>query len=127
MRLAAMATRAADDLERPMTAEDIVNSSPVYKAQQRKMRPMAEGCLDYFPDALAAVAHCSYMATQQHHPGEKMRWDRNKSSDHADCVIRHLARRGTVDDDGVRHAAKVAWRALAVLQLELEAAGEKLV
>ena len=64
MRLAAMATRAADDLERPMTAEEIVNSSPVYKAQQRKMRPMAEGCLDYFPDAFAAVAHCSWTATQ---------------------------------------------------------------
>ncbi|KAF1711076.1 hypothetical protein CSC70_03885 [Pseudoxanthomonas kalamensis DSM 18571] len=30
--------------------------------------------------------------------------------------------RGTVDTDGVRHSAKVAWRALALLQKEIEAA-----
>jgi hypothetical protein len=29
---------------------------------------------------------------------------------------------GTVDTDGVRHAAKVAWRALAGLQKEIELA-----
>ncbi len=27
---------------------------------------------------------------------------------------------GTIDDDGIRHTAKVAWRALACLQKELE-------
>jgi len=31
---------------------------------------------------------------------------------------------GTIDDDGIRHSAKVAWRALANLQKELEKAGE---
>jgi hypothetical protein len=29
--------------------------------------------------------------------------------------------RGTLDTDGVRHSTKVAWRALAMLQKELEA------
>jgi hypothetical protein len=31
--------------------------------------------------------------------------------------------RGGLDKDGVRHSAKMAWRALALLQLELEAEG----
>jgi hypothetical protein len=48
---------------------------------------------------------------------------RGKSTDHADCILRHLIDRGTVDTDGIRHSAKVAWRALALLQLELEAEG----
>ena len=88
---------------------------------RRKEYPITTGCLDYFPDAIAEVAHCSWVATQQHHPGQPMHWERNKSSDHADCAGRHLAARGTVDGDGIRHTAKLAWRALALLQLELEA------
>jgi hypothetical protein len=31
--------------------------------------------------------------------------------------------RGKIDTDGQRHSAKLAWRALALLQLELEAEG----
>jgi len=31
--------------------------------------------------------------------------------------------RGTIDIDGMRHSAKLAWRALALLQLELETEG----
>ena len=88
--------------------------------QQRKQMPMARGLLDYFPDALAAVANVSFVGNEQHNPGEPMHWARGKSDDHADCLIRHVAERGTVDDDGLRHTAKVAWRALAMLQLELE-------
>jgi hypothetical protein len=50
-----------------------------------------------------------------------MHWARGKSTDHADCIARHLIERGKVDTDGVRHSAKTAWRALALLQLEIEA------
>jgi hypothetical protein len=81
---------------------------------------MARGLLDYFPLALAEVAHVSYVGNEQHNPGEEMHWARDKSPDHADCIVRHLAERGTLDEDGLRHTAKVAWRALALLQLELE-------
>lgn len=84
--------------------------------------PICTGVLDYFPLALAAVAHASYVATEQHHPGEPMHWQRDKSTDHADCLLRHLVERGTIDSDGVRHSAKAAWRALALLQLEIEQA-----
>ncbi len=87
---------------------------------ERKKCPIGTGVLDYFPDALAAVAEASYAATKQHHPDAVMHWDRNKSTDEADCMIRHYLDRGTWDTDGVRHSAKVAWRALALLQKEIE-------
>ena len=91
----------------------------------RKNVPMARGLLDYFPNALAAVAEVSRVANEQHNPGEEMHWARGKSNDHADCIIRHLVDRGTLDDDNLRHSAKVAWRALALLEEELEAEGAK--
>ena len=90
--------------------------------KDRKERPVASGVLAYFPDAIAEVAHVSYVGNKQHNgPDAPMTWTRNKSTDHADCVARHLIERGTIDDDGLRHSAKVAWRALAMLQIELEA------
>ena len=88
--------------------------------QTRKQTPVARGVLDYFPDAMAAVAHVSFVANEQHNPGEPMHWARGKSTDHADCIVRHLMDRGTIDDDGLRHSAKAAWRALALLQEEIE-------
>lgn len=91
--------------------------------QARKEMPVARGLLGYFPLAACAVAHCSWVGNQQHNAGEPMHWAREKSTDHADCLIRHLMERGKRDSDGVRHAAKVAWRALALLQLEIEADG----
>lgn len=83
---------------------------------------MARGLLDYFPDALAEVSHVSHVGNQQHNPGQSMHWAKEKSTDHADCLIRHLASRGKRDPgDGLRESAKVAWRALAMLQMEIEA------
>ena len=88
----------------------------------RKQRPVGSGVLDYFPRALKEVAYCSFVGNEQHHPGEKLHWDKSKSSDEADALIRHFMERGTVDTDGVLHSAKVCWRALALLERELEAA-----
>lgn len=89
--------------------------------ESRNEFPLAEGLLDYFPNALAAVARLSWLATQQHHPGQPMHWDRNKSTDHANKIMRHLIDRGKFDDKGHRHSTMVAWRALAMLQEEIEA------
>src|SRR5271166_833827 len=86
----------------------------------RKSIPLGTGCLDYFPDALAAVAHLSFVGNQKHNPGEPLYWNRSKSTDEADCLIRHFVERGSVDTDGILHSTKVAWRALALLQKELE-------
>lgn len=89
-------------------------------SKHRKEYPMARGLVDYFPQALAEVSHVSHVGNQQHNPGEELHWDRSKSTDHADCIMRHLMARGTRDTDGVRHSAKLAWRALANLQIEIE-------
>lgn len=94
-------------------------------AKERKNVPMARGLLDYFPDALAAIADVSRVGNEQHNPGQPMHWAKHLSTDHADCLIRHLVDRGTMDTDGLRHSAKVAWRALALLQMEIEAAEDE--
>jgi hypothetical protein len=85
----------------------------------RKTFPMAEGLLDYFPDALAEVAKVSFIGNQKHNPGERMHHARGKSMDHADCIVRHLVGRGGFDGE-MRESAALAWRALALLQEELE-------
>jgi hypothetical protein len=89
-------------------------------AQERKNAPIARGLLDYFPDACAAVAELSRIGNEQHNPGEPMHWARGKSTDHADCIVRHLLDRDTVDTDGVPHCVKVAWRAMALTQEWIE-------
>jgi hypothetical protein len=107
-----------------------VNTDPEYhklyvqrlptSAEARKNVPIATGCIDYFPDAIAAVAELSKKGNEQHHPGQPLHWDRSKSTDEADALMRHFVERGTLDTDGIRHSAKVAWRALALLQKEIE-------
>lgn len=94
--------------------------------QERKDRPLARGVLDYFPDALMEVANLSLVANEQHNPGEPMHWAKGKSTDEADALLRHLIDRGRIDTDGLRHSAKVAWRALAMLQREIEAEREEI-
>ena len=93
----------------------------------RKQKPVFSGVLKYFPDAIMEVARCSWAGNQQHHPDKPLFWDRGKSNDHLDALARHLIQAGEVDDDGVLHSAKVAWRALANLQLELEKAEQTLI
>lgn len=89
--------------------------------QARKGIPIATGFIDYFPDAIAAVAELSRIGNDQHNPGKPLHWDRSKSGDESDALMRHFVQRGTIDTDNVRHSAKVAWRALAMLQKEIEA------
>lgn len=91
--------------------------------EERKKIPIATGVLDYFPNALAEVARVSYQGNVQHNPGQPLHWARGKSADHSDTIIRHFMERGKIDSDGMRHSAKLAWRALALLQMELEAEG----
>lgn len=92
-----------------------------HDSQERKTYPIVTGVFDYFPDALAAVAQVSKAGNDQHNPGEPLHWAREKSTDQANCLGRHLLQRGTLDSDGLRHTAKMAWRALALLQVEIEA------
>lgn len=87
---------------------------------ERKRIPIISGALDYFPLALLEVAKISMAGNEQHNPGKPLHWNRDKSADHADCIGRHLIERGLIDTDGERHTAKLAWRALALLQGEME-------
>ena len=91
-------------------------------AQERKDTPIFAGVLKYFPLALAEVAKCSKAGNDQHNPGLPLQWTRSKSGDELDALTRHLLEAGTIDTDGIRHSAKVAWRALANLEKELEKA-----
>lgn len=86
----------------------------------RKAAPLFRGVLAYFPDALLAVARVSRVGNEQHHPGKPLHWEYGKSMDHGDCILRHQADYESEDTDGLLHAEKVAWRALAQLQTLLE-------
>ncbi len=90
----------------------------------RKKIPIATGCIDYFPDALAEVAVLSRLGNDKHNPGQPLHWSRGKSDDHPDCLMRHFLERGKFDTawepNKVRHSIEMAWRALAIAQLEIE-------
>lgn len=96
-------------------------------AQARKAIPVFSGFVRYFPKAMAAVAELSRIGNDQHNPGEPLHWAREKSGDELDACMRHLMEAGTVDGDGVRHSTKAAWRAMANLEKELEAAEAAIV
>jgi len=88
---------------------------------ERKTYPLYTGLVDYFPRALAELAHHSWANNEKHNPGEPLHWSREKSNDHEDCLMRHAFEKDWL---------AAAWRALALAELELEAdemrAGSKL-
>lgn len=86
----------------------------------RASYPMADGCLDYFPNALAEVSRISYEGNLKHNPGEPMHWSRGKSTDHRNKIIRHTVDSRPDTEDAIEHAAQAAWRALAELQQKIE-------
>lgn len=98
-------------------------------SKARKDTPIFSGVLRYFPLALAEVAKLSLIGNDKHNPGEPLNWSRGKSTDHGDCLVRHQMDAGTIDPDtitarfpeGLLHDVHVAWRALAQLQVALEA------
>jgi hypothetical protein len=83
---------------------------------------MYRGLLGYFPLALFRVAAHSRRADEKHNPGaaDGPTWARGKSTDHLDCIVRHLCELHTDPD---YHLAAIAWRALAALQEHCEAQG----
>jgi len=76
-------------------------------AAERKAVPLYSGLFEYFPDSLIAVAKLSFIGNEQHHPGEPLHWDKNKSTDELDALLRHMM-------DAEWDA--VAWRSLANYQ-----------
>ena len=94
-------------------------------AKTRKAIPIFSGFIAYFPLAIAAVAELSRIGNDQHNPGKSLYWDRTKSQDELDALMRHLVDvaiegEDATDTDGVLHLTKNAWRAMAKLQKVLE-------
>ena len=92
----------------------------------RKGLPIYSGFIAYFPRAIIAVAELSRVGNDQHNPGKPLHWDRAKSTDEKDALMRHLLDQtlegdAAADTDGVLHATKKAWRAMADLEKILEA------
>lgn len=108
-----------------MRGVDVPDFVPVPVLQsdsaRRKASPVWSGVLNYFPDALMAVARVSKSGNDKHNPGQPLHWSREKSSDHMDCAARHLLTPYEVDPDSKEiHLANAAWRILAELQLYQE-------
>lgn len=81
-------------------------------AAERKAIPLYKGCIKYFPNALVAVAKLSLKGGIQHgQTADTLHWDRDKSGDELDALMRHI-----LDEDW----DAVAWRALAHLEKHLE-------
>ena len=101
---------------------EMLNNPPFGQQNTRKDMPVFSGVLKYFPDALKEVSKASKAGNDQHHPDKPLHWDKSKSNDNEDALVRHLIdhSQNPMDDDGVLHLAKVAWRALAALQIFLE-------
>lgn len=85
-----------------------------HDSDERKKFPLASAFLDYFPSAVVHLANHSFVANEKHNPGQPVHWSRDKSNDHRDAAMRHL-----IEGDW----AGLAWRGMALLQLELESKG----
>lgn len=91
--------------------------------KERKALPVYSGFIKYFPKAIREVTKASVIGNKQHLPGQSLEWDRSKSSDEPDALIRHIldhAEGEIFDTDGVRHLAKAGWRIMAWIEKELE-------
>lgn len=103
-----------------MSVPDGKEFNKPYPIKNRKDYPVYTGVVKYFPDALMEISRVSCIGNKQHHADEPLHWDKSKSPDHLDSLFRHLIEADDLDDDGILHLAKVAWRALAALQIKLE-------
>lgn len=85
----------------------------------RKDFPIFSGVMAYFPKAITYLSHVSKTGNDQHHPNKPLHWDKTKSTDHSDALLRHLVDsvKTPKDNDGILHIGKVAWRALALLEI----------
>ena len=92
-------------------------------SEERKQRPVFTGFVKYFPDAIMEIANHSWKANEKHNQGEPLYWNRDKSKDESDALVRHIidyAKGERYDDDGLSILTAIGWRALAFVQKELE-------
>lgn len=108
--------------------QGMTKPKPNTTAEQRKATPVFTGFAMYFPKAMKYVSQVSLAGNKQHHPDEPLHWDKSKSTDETDALLRHLIDAGPdgteMDTDGILHAGKVAWRAMAYLERVLDKTGD---
>lgn len=98
--------------QEPKTFQPIKPFNLSKDAQERKAIPVYTGFVSYFPRAIAEVSKISLVGGIQHgQTAETLHWERAKSGDELDAMMRHI-----IDKDW----AQVAWRAMANLEKHLE-------
>lgn len=112
--------RFLEDTDAEIRARGPKRLLSMLSSDERKKYPVTTGFVDYFPDAIAACAHLSWLGNQKHNPGQELHWSRGKSADHDNCQGRHLIERGSLDNERIEHMVQKAWRAMAELQEYLE-------
>lgn len=97
------------------------------ESKKRKEYPLHSGCFKYFPAALAGVSNLSKLGNNKHNCGQPLHHARDKSTDHLDCVMRHIMdttdllaakERGEKinEEELLIEVNSIAWRALAYAQ-----------
>lgn len=105
--------KCAELLRRSEYCDEAINALILpAAAEERKQIPVYSAFVRFFPRAIVAVTQKSMEGQRQHNPdGDTIKWIRSASSDDKDALMRHV-----IDEDW----AAVAWRAMAVLEKELE-------
>jgi len=107
-------------------------------SDERKEYPIFDGCIRYFPAALALVANTAKRGNDKHNEGQPLHHARGKSGDHGNCIVRHMMDIADIEAAYERHqsrsadehqfalesykelllieAGQLAWRALAFVQ-----------
>lgn len=87
----------------------------------RKEHPIGDGCIAYFPAAIAGVARHSFVAGAKYNNGG-LTHNRWQSTDHVNCIERHLM---DMRDLQAAHARGIA--TVEVLQYNFETKQEEFV
>jgi len=94
---------------------------------ERKNYPLFTATFRYFPATLAWVARLCKIGNDKHNPGQELHHARGKSTDHADCILRHMMDMSEDfgkgvgrDENGAPQVVMIAWRANALCQEWLE-------
>lgn len=110
----------------PVTGNTIIKA--VRKAQEgrkddSKKIPVVRGFLEYFPNAIAAVAEVSKFGATKYDWGNWRHVD-NGVERYTEALGRHFIAENEIDpESGLAHAAHTAWNAMARLELMLKGPG----
>jgi len=90
--------------------------------KERKQIRIYDGFMKYFANAIVEVTKVSCKGSEQHHPNQELHWDKDKSKEELNSLMRHLLE--AMETDATEDWARVAWRAMANLQRKCESKKE---